>query len=205
MADAAQAVKIIVRSSQWNKYEDTYKDWSVKFHFSGDAITGSTAIAAFVHPFLTGFAGLMNSAAYIKQALYYPPGEDVNTWQESYISTNYPGTLAGWSSSESLEASSQLEVCHLLVCPEKISSKGKQVYLRKFLHVGTAAEGSGSSPRQDPLALSTSGAAFVATWETGVSSTTNRVTGPSAVNPSGTWSVRPYLVTRQLRKTPKGH
>jgi hypothetical protein len=204
MADPAQAIKVIVESSQWNKYGDDEKLWSMKFHFTGVTEASDSEISALFSAFLPGVATFLNGSAYIKQALYYPQDSDINSYQESYTAATHPGTATGYAGFVANQVASQLEVCHLFSCPEKISSKGKQVYLRKFFHVGAINPTGGAGSTAVPFQPSSAGAATLETWTTGIGTNELVVTGPSGVAPSGTWSIRPYLVTRQLRKTPKG-
>lgn len=121
-------------------------------------LTGATALADLATAEATALdlhepiRQLSNSGAYLLSWSYYAPNSHTATFQQSYAAGVKPCNGSAFSPTNSNQQ--QAEVCILCVGPTDKNSRGKQVYLRKFIHWVSASGSSNQHPSTivgDPL------------------------------------------------------
>lgn len=179
----------------WNLYGQTVATYSNNFVLSGaaplaDADAEPTALDLF-----EPIRKLASSGAYLASFSYYHPNVGTAAVHKTYTPSQHPCDASAWNQPYE---QSQAEVCILAEGPTDKNTRGKQVYLRKFIHHVPHAVGDGNSiPASavagDPLAK----------WKNGA--------GPNLLVPidadsgmqASSWTYHTHLYTRQFRKGKK--
>jgi hypothetical protein len=180
-------------TSPWNYGGETRHTWSVKFSLSGATALDQADFEATAIDLFAPIAALTTNQTYLESATYYESGSSVSALAWTPTVGLYRGTAAAYASQTMVQ---QLEVCNLCECPVGRNSKGRQVYLRKWVHNAIASAGdpntTGASTSTDP--------SLFAKWNTG--------SGPNSLVPvdptdgmQGTgWVLNTHLYTHQLRR-----
>jgi len=178
----------------WNLYGETVATYSNNFVLSGaaplpDASAEPTALDLF-----EPIRQISHPGAYLKSFSYYHPNVATAAVHIDYTPGQHP--CAGSAVSGTGMHPQQAEVCVLCAGPTDKNSRGKQVYLRKYIHW---VQSDASSPNQIPAIQATA----LDKWRNG--------SGPNLLVPidadSGTqasdWTIDAHLFTRQFRKGKK--
>lgn len=172
------------------------QDWSLKFSLSGAAIAGEDPASVTAIDLAQPALLLSSPSCWLKEWRYYAAGSTVALYSGSFDDTANPATGGGWDSFSDL-VQQQTEVCaHAYVATGGRSSTGKPTYLSKSIHYVAGAVGDNGV-----VAGTLYGDPFD-NWNSGsgpdsvvpVSPTTGEV-------PTTAWAIRPWLATRQMRKT----
>ena len=179
----------------WNLYGVTQSTYSHMFVLSGaaplpdQAASEATALDCFFP-----ISQLSNSGAELASYSYYPPNAHAARDHVAYAAGTHPchGTAFGTPNQQQQQA----EVCILCEGPTDKNSRGKQVYLRKWIH-WVSSDGNGNT--HPALVLTT----VLDKWKNGC--------GPNLLVPidsdsgtqASTWTINPHLFTRQFRKGKK--
>lgn len=182
--------------SPWNLPGPTH-DWHNTFHCSGTTALAPGEMETTALDFasvILAFAA--NTASLIKWS-YYPPNATVAAGTKSYTPGTLPGTQTAYSAPGSTYRC-QLEVCGLARCPVGKSSKGRQVYLRKWIHdIRSLA----TDP--DTIGALNSQATIFAKWNTGCGPKQLVPVDPTGGAQGGPWQIEQHLFTHQLRRGSK--
>jgi hypothetical protein len=182
-------------ASPWNLGSLTTKEWSQSFYVSG-TITHSDTEAEAAAIALAGPALAFSKAHTSLVAFaYYPSGSLISTVNKTYAPGTHPGTESAYAGGGGV--AQQLEVAVVMHAPVGKNSKGKEIYLRKYLHDVDAASGDPNSVA--PVAGLN---AILAPWNTGAGPH-NVVPISAAGRGPGTWTMEQHLFTHQLRKGKK--
>jgi hypothetical protein len=185
-------------SSPWNLGTETSHIWSVGFSLSGaapipDASIETTALDLF-EPIrqISGASGF----SYLAGWSYYHSGSTVAYASATYTSTQHQCTHIGVSASGAFPQ--QLEVCVLARCPVGKSIKGREVYLRKWIHDVFSAPSDANSSATVINPTTT-----LAKWNTGSGPNLNVPVDPTGGAQGGPWVLEHHLFTHQLRRGAK--
>jgi hypothetical protein len=177
----------------WNLGSKTKELYSSMFVLSGTGPLASLADAEATALDLWEPIRQMATYSELLGWSYYAPNSHAATFAKTYTAGTHPAAGTAWIGTQNLQ---QREVCILCEGPTDRNSRGKQVYLRKFIHSVPSDSSGNSHPTLaagDPLAK----------WKTG--------SGPNLLVPidtdSGTqattWVIKTHLYTRQFRKGKK--
>jgi hypothetical protein len=183
-------------SSPWNLGTETHHVWHNKFSLSGSIAMNPTEAEATALDLWQPIAALTSVQTSLVGWSYYLPGKTVSEFGLTYDQ----GVHAGTGNAYALPVGpvQQLEVCVLAIAPCGRNTRGKQVFLRKWVHdvrSGTDTPNT-ISTEADPTAT-------LAKW--------NHGSGPHSVVPvdptggaaGGPWTLQQHLYTHQLRRGPK--
>lgn len=181
--------------SPWDLGGVSQTEWSVKFSVSGAGPQAPADLEATALDLWYPISRCTLPGTYLVGWSYYDPGSKVSSGGATYTSSTHVGDGGAYTS---ITLPQQLEVCLVARCPVGKNSRGKEVYLRKWIHNTCAATGNPNS--HNPIASASS---ILTKWNTGA--------GPSAVVPvspttgvqGGPWSFESHLYTHQLRRGPK--
>jgi len=179
----------------WNLYGETLSTYSHMFVLSGAApIPDAAASEATALDLFFPISKLSNVGAHLVSYSYYPPNAHPARDHKVYT-TEHPCDGSAFSPNNNLQQQ-QAEVCILAEGPTDKNSRGKQVYLRKWIH-WVSSDGNGNA--HPALTLAT----VLDKWKNG--------SGPSLLVPidsdsgvqASTWTLNQHLFTRQFRKGKK--
>lgn len=194
MAESTRYHRIVLRfTSPWNYSGETRHTWSVKFSLSGvtaltSADAGPTAIDL-AAPVLA----LVSNQTYLDSYSYYPSGSTVASVSDAPAVGSIRGTHAAYAS---LTGPQQLEVCNLCRAAVGRNSKGRQVYLRKWVHDAYC----GATPNETGASISTDPSLFTK-WNTGSGPHSLVPVDPTdGMQPPAGWELEQHLFTHQLRR-----
>jgi hypothetical protein len=182
--------------SPWNIAGETTHNWSNKFAISGtiqlDAADAQATALDLAEPCL----GIAHPHTSLVGYAYYPSGSTVATQTGEFTAGTHPGTAAAYSGSGG--GIQQLEVCALARSLVGKSSRGKNVYLRKWIHDVQCAAG-------DPNSLDDSLDAnhVLAAWNTGSGPHSVVPVDPTSGDVGAPWTFETHLYTHQLRRGAK--
>jgi hypothetical protein len=182
-------------SSPWAFQGDTRHAWSVMFSLSGATDLDHADLDATAIDLFAPIAMLTNNTTYFDTWQYYPSGATVASDTGTYPTGTHRGTAAAYSG---FSIPQQLEVCALGICPVGKSSKGRTVYLRKWIH-GVSGNIAGDSTGGWTMAASS----IFAKWDSGSGPNNLVPVDPTDGNQGTGWQLPAHMYTRQLRRGPK--
>jgi hypothetical protein len=133
-------------------YRGAPEEWSNKFHFQGSAPANPADWRALADAFITLWKTTLTDVVSIVRVLCYENTDDpaVYTYTLASFSGNVPGTIVTGSSADLLESG---DVAALLRWNTgRTSSRGKPVYLFKYLHGVMHASGARDTWRDTTVA-----------------------------------------------------
>lgn len=196
MPESVKYQRITLRFvSPWNLGNVIEHEWAVKFSLSGAVNTPQADLDAtaldLAHPIL-----MLTSA---KTSLigwdHYPIGSATHDYNLTYPKGTHMGDQGGFSAGN---AAQQLEVCVLAEAPVGYSTKGRPVYLRKWIH---DVQGGPSDPNTIG-ALTASAAIILQKWNSGSGPHNLVPVSPTTGAQGGPWTLAQHLYTHQLRRGP---
>ena len=181
-------------SSPWDYGRQQPQLWSCNFVLSGAApMTVFSDVETTALDLWTPISGLTQADTNLVGWSYYPPNSHSSTFAQTYAAGVHGGTGNGLVTSTKQQ---QGEVCILCEGPTDKNSRGKQVYLRKWIHNVTCATG---NQNQRPALVGDP----VAKWKTGSGPNLLVPIDPDSGMQASTWTVKTHLYTRQFRKGKK--
>lgn len=189
--------------------------WTIASSHSGTSFTSTTDQKAFlisVYQTIRQFISASDSTTYISGLKYYDGINSVPLYEEFFANETEAATygvpLGGQSvtanqgeafvGSETVQMTSGLETCTMLTAPVGLSSKGKPVFLKKFIHCAPAAQVGSTVDGPD---LSSSANTFAAYLGNGLLYGSRVFC--SASGKQGTWTVSPYFGNHQMPRRSK--
>lgn len=127
---------------------------------------------------------------------YYEAGSKVASSGTSYAPSTHVGTHLAYDQANA--APQQLEVCILAVAPCGKNSRGKQVYLRKWIHNVLADK---TDPNTHCALLNATN--LLDAWNQGSGPHKLVPCDPTGGATGGPWAIQTHLYTHQLRRGPK--
>src|SRR5437764_5588075 len=174
----------LTMNAPWNLAGQTDHDWSVKFHLSGSTPLTIANMEPTVLDLFEPIKKLCDPRSHLARWSYYPQGSTVSSYGMTYTAGQHPCDLSGFVQPSETQ---QLEVCILCECPVGLNSRGKRVYLRKWLHGVHSAVSVGNTPPTaaagDPLAK----------WKAGSGRRLLVPVDPTDGTQGGPWSYKPHL------------
>lgn len=178
--------------SPWDLGGASQTEWSVKFSVSGAGPQAAGELEATALDLWYPISRTTLPGTFLAAWSYYDPGSKVSSGGATYPSSTHVGDGGAYTTTNLPQ---QLEVCLVARCPVGKNSRGKEVYLRKWIHNTCAATGNPNA--HNPI---TNAASILAKWTSG--------SGPSLVVPvspttgaqGGPWSFESHLYTHQLRR-----
>jgi hypothetical protein len=197
LADSVTYQRIVLdMQSPWNLGTETNHVWHNKFSLSGSIAMNPTEAEATAIDLWQPLASLCSLQTSLVGWSYYLPGKSVSEFGLTYDAGVHVGTRNAYDIP--IGPVMQLEVCALAIAPCGRNSRGKQVYLRKWIHDVTSGTDQPNSLGHipDPTTVLTK-------W--------NHGSGPHSVVPvdptggaaGGPWTLQNHLYTHQLRRGPK--
>jgi len=181
--------------SPWNFPGATTHEWSVKFSVSGNGPQPAGEQEATALDLWYPISRTTLPGTYLAGWSYYDPGAKVASGGATYTSAQHVGDGGAYTSTTLIQ---QLEVCLVARCPVGKSSRGKTVYLRKWIHNTVCATGDPNS--HNPIVNATS---ILSKWATGCGPSLLVPVSPTTGVQGGPWTFEQHLFTHQLRKGPK--
>lgn len=189
--------------------------WSIASSHSGTSFTSATDQKAFlisVYQTIRLYISASDSTTYISGLKYYDGINSVPLYEEFFANETEAATygvpLGGQSvtanqgeafvGSETVQMTSGLETCTMLTAPVGLSSKGKPVFLKKYIHCAPAAQVGSTVDGPD---YASGGAAYAANLGNG-SLYGSRVLCSSS-GKQGTWVASPYFGNHQMPRRSK--
>jgi hypothetical protein len=197
MTDSKTYQRIVLdMESPWNLQGDSTHVWHNKFSLSGTIAMSAADAEATALDLWTPISALTGATTSLVGWSYYMAEQTVAAFGNTYATGTHVGTRNAFTAG--LSYGQQLEVCVLAQAPCGKNSRGKTVYLRKWIH-DAAAE----STDPNTIAPLASPATLFAKWDHG--------SGPHSVVPvdptggtAGTpWTAHTHLYTHQLRRGPR--
>jgi hypothetical protein len=197
MAAPVRYQRIVLRTeSPWNYLGATTHVWSNKFNLSGDVALAANEMEPTALALWNPIKRLISADSSLVGWTYYPQGSHVKTGEATYPAGQHRGDASAYTDPTNVQNRSQLEVAVLVEGAVGKNSRGKQVYLRKWIHDVKFLAG-------DPNTIDAFGmapSAILAEWLTGA--------GPKSLVPCDptdgmippTWVMEQHLFTHQLRR-----
>jgi hypothetical protein len=182
--------------SPWNIANETTHDWNNKFAISGTIVLDNADAEATALDLSQPIRDLAHPHTSLIGWAYYPSGSTVATQTGEFAVGEHPGTAVAYSGVGG--GICQLEVCALARSLVGKSSRGKNVYLRKWIHDVQASVGDPNSLD----ALLNAGSLFDA-WNVGSGPHSVVPIDPTSGNEGVPWTVETHLYTHQLRRGAK--
>jgi len=194
---AATPSLTIVKKMQYRNFSD--EEWSNTYHFNGGTPADSAAWKALADAVIAQEKTVFKSYCSVVRAYGHEAGNPISVWTYNYETGSgaVPGTFNPGSSYYPL-AGDQAGVLEWETAD--FTSRGKRIYLRKFIHAGAEeADTQGDTVHPDWAdALDAYGAA----WVTGFISGTYTIAGPNGADGSSPKHL-PYVTTRTLKRRGK--
>ena len=181
-------------SGAWNLGGKTAEVYSNQFVLSGASPLADASIEPTALDLFEPMRLLSTSGTELISFSYYAPNAHAATKHVPYPAGTHPCTAAGYLSPNS--NLQQAEVCILCEGPTDKNVRGKQVYLRKWIHhVQSGATGNehGALAAGDPLAK----------WKNGAGPQLLVPIDPDSGMQASTWTINTHLYTHQFRKGKK--
>lgn len=197
MADSITYQRITLdMESPWNLHGDTVHVWHNKFSLSGSISMAFAEAEATALALWQPIAALVSPKTSLVGWSYYLAGSKTSASGTSYAPGLHAGTRNAYAAG--LSAAQQLEVCVLATSAVGKNSRGKQVYLRKWIHDAAASDADANT-----IATLNAPTSLFTQWDHG--------SGPHSVVPvdptDGTqgqpWVAAQHLYTHQLRRGPR--
>jgi hypothetical protein len=187
---------VLTMESNWNIGNELTHLWRNSFYLSG-TIDHSQAEAELLALDLYKPIQRLTVSASLVGWDYYKRSESVSSASASYPVGTHKADSSGYNGTASA-MQQQLEVCILARCPVGKNTRGKEVYLRKWIHnvLGSAA---------DPNTVETLNAPSIvlAEWDTGAGPHDCVPVDPTSGAQGGPWQLETHLYTHQLRRGSK--
>lgn len=197
MAESKTYQRIVLKMrSPWNLPGETVHDWHCKFSLSGTITMTEADAQATALDLFDPIARLSLTGTSLVGYAYYAAEQSAASFSATFPDGTHGAAGSGYV--DLLGNKQQLEVCALCRCPVGRNTRGKEVYLRKWVH---GVQASATDPNSlAPLSLA---AQDVDKWNTG--------SGPHKVVPidptggaqGGPWTIETHLFTHQLRRGPR--
>ena len=181
--------------SPWNLGNETVKEWSVKFSLSGATNISEADCPVTAVDLATPILYLVSSETSLISWDHYPIGSATHDYAGGFAQGSHPGNGGAWTETG---APQQLEVCVLAECEVGVSSKGRPVYLRKWIHDVRADIGDPNS-----IANPIDGPTVFDKWDHGSGPHSNVPVSPTTGAQGNGWQAETHLFTHQLRRGPK--
>jgi hypothetical protein len=197
MAESVRYQRFVLRmQSPWNKGTETVKEWSVKFSTSGAVDCPQADQEATVLDLWTPLKGLCQAHTSLIGWDHYPIGSATHDFGMSYTVGAHAAVGDAYSAAPSHPA--QLEVACVVECPVGQSSKGRPVFLRKWIHDVQTLQSDGNTitGRVDEPTLLTK-------WNHGCGPHNLVPVSPTTGVQGGPWAIENHAFTHQLRRGPK--
>jgi hypothetical protein len=182
--------------SPWNIANETTHDWNNKWAISGTIVLDQAAAEATALDLAQPILDLAHPHTSLIGFAYYPSGSTVATETGTFTPGEKPGTAVAYSGTGG--GICQLEVCALARSLVGKSVRGKNVYLRKWIH---DVQASAANPNSLD-ALLNAGSLFDA-WNVGSGPHSVVPVDPTSGLPGAPWTVETHLYTHQLRRGAK--
>ena len=183
--------------SPWNLPGQTVHVWHNKFNLSGTVAFSQADGEATALDLWQPIASLCSAGTSLIGWSYYAPGATVSSLGATYTAGTHAGTRAAYGTPGAL-ASCQLEVCALCRAPVGRNTRGKEVYLRKWVH-DVAAE----SADPNTIGQLVNPATVLGKWNTGSGPHNVVPVDPTGGAQGGPWTVETHLFTHPLRRGPR--
>lgn len=194
---AATPSLTIVKKMQYRNFSD--EEWSNTYHFNGGTPADSAAWKALADAVILDEKTCFKSYCSVVRAYGHEASNPISVWTYNYETGSgaVPGTLVPGSSYYPM-AGDQAGVLEWETAD--FTSRGKRIYLRKFMHAGAMeADAQGDTLHPDYAdALD----AFGAAWVSGYISSTYVIAGPQGAAGSSPKHL-PYVTTRTLKRRGK--
>jgi hypothetical protein len=187
---------VLTMESNWNIGSELTHLWRNSFHLSG-TIDHTQADAELLALDLFAPIKRLTMTASLVAWDYYPRSSSVSSASASYAVGTHKGDGSGYNGTATA-LPQQLEVCVLARCPVGKNTRGKEVYLRKWIHNVLASAA-------DPNTVETLNAPSVvcAEWDTGAGPHDCVPVDPTSGAQGGPWQLESHLYTHQLRRGSK--
>jgi len=197
MAESVKYQRFVLRFvSPWNLGTDTVHSWAVKFSCTGATNCPQADQEATALDLAAPILGFIRPLSYLEGWDHYPIGSATHDFGASYPKDTHPGTENNWTGSNNQQ---QCEVCVLATAHVGESSKGRPVYLRKWIHDVCA-----TVPDPNQIGTNKGDTTIYAKWNHGCGPHNLVPVSPSTgQQPLGDWASEPHLFTHQLRRGPK--
>jgi hypothetical protein len=196
MAESVKYQRIVLRmESPWNLGTATSHEWSVKFSLSGASGLPGGSQEATALDLWQPIAAITSAHTSLVGWDHYPNESSTHDGNAIYPIGTHVGTAQAWTVGQ---ANQQLEVCLLAICPVGTSSKGRPVYLRKWIH--DVQNSAGDLNAHGTLA---NAATLFDKWNHGAGPSLLVPVSPTTGVQGGPWTVEQHLYTHQLRRSPK--
>jgi hypothetical protein len=189
---------VLGMQSPWTLPGQTVHNWSVKFSLSGATAIAAADREATALDLWTPIQMLTLPSTSLMRWAYYMSGTNVSTDSKVYAVGLHHGS--GDTTYNPITQAQQLEVCVVARCPVGKNSKGRQVYLRKWIHNVCAISSSNPNDRANTTPTV---ATILAKWNTGSGPNLNVPVDPTGGAQGGPWGLETHLFTHQLRRGPR--
>lgn len=186
---------VLKMESPWSHPGQAVKHWQNVFNLSGSVSLLAGEMEATALDLFKPIQMLTTAQTSLIHWVYYPIGSNIKGGEQTYAPGTHPGNQTGYTNPASTYTS-MLEVAALCRSPGNLNSRGKRVYLRKWVHdvihdAGNANQLAGlATGAGDPMHI----------WNSGA--------GPKLLVPcdpddgfiGGPWTVELPLRTHQIRR-----
>jgi hypothetical protein len=197
MADSTAFHRFVLQTtSPWNLPGQTDHKWHNKFSVSGTIEMNAADAEATAIALWDPIRRVTTPKSSLTYWSYYPSGTNVALHAGVPAAGATVGDSSGYASVSDPEQ--QLEVTIVARCPVGTNSRGKEVYLRKWIHDVRSSPG-------DPNSHGgfTDEAVILGNWTTGSGPHAVVPIDPTSGNPGGPWTIETHLYTHQLRRGPR--
>jgi hypothetical protein len=182
--------------SPWNLQGDTVHVWHNKFSLSGSISMAEAEAEATALALWQPIAALVSPKTSLVGWSYYLAGSKTSASGTSYAPGTHAGTRNAYAAG--LSYGQQLEVCVLATSAVGKNTRGKQVYLRKWIHDAAASETDPNS-----IAALNSPSTLFTQWDHGAGPHSCVPVDPTDGTQGAPWEAATHLYTHQLRRGPR--
>lgn len=196
MAESTRYQRITLHmSSPWNEGNVTSHEWAVKFSLSGASNVPTVDAEATALDLWDPIKQLVAGHTSLIAWDHYPIGSATHDQNMAYPPATHVGSASAWSTGG---PNQQLEVCVLATCPVGESSKGRPVFLRKWIH-----DVQNKTTDLNAMGGLASAATLFDKWNHGCGPHNLVPVSPTTGVQGGPWTAENHLFTHQLRRGPK--
>lgn len=199
MAEPVKYQRMVLRiASPWNLGGETLHEWGVKFNLTGDTPLLTAEMEPTALDLWAPIRQLTSSSSSLVHWVYYPQGSRIKSGEQDYAQGLHPGDHSGYVTPAGAPQQ-QLEVAILAECPVGLNSRGRRVYLRKWIH-DVIADTASHSNAHAPLNNATG---ILGPWSNGSGPKSLVPCDPTDGMQGGPWTFKSHLYTHQVRRGPK--